>query len=36
MTDFNNSQWAKPDFARAYRDNAEVFVIERRIYELSG
>ncbi len=30
MTDFNNSQWAKPDFARAYRDNAEVFVIERR------
>jgi len=27
---FDNSNWAKAEFAREYRDNAEIYVIERR------
>jgi tRNA (cmo5U34)-methyltransferase len=30
MTTFDESNWAKPDFTREYRDSAEVYVIERR------
>jgi tRNA (cmo5U34)-methyltransferase len=30
MTAFSDSNWAKADFAREYRDGADVFVIERR------
>jgi tRNA (cmo5U34)-methyltransferase len=30
MTAFSDSNWAKADFAREYRDGAEIFVIERR------
>ena len=30
MTQFDKSQWAEGDFAREYRDHAEVYVIERR------
>jgi tRNA (cmo5U34)-methyltransferase len=30
MTDFNESQWAKAEFAREYRDSADVYVVERR------
>lgn len=30
MTTFDDSNWAKPDFTREYRDSAEIYVIERR------
>jgi tRNA (cmo5U34)-methyltransferase len=30
MTAFSNSNWARADFAKEYRDGAEVFVIARR------
>jgi tRNA (cmo5U34)-methyltransferase len=30
MTEFNKSEWAKAEFAREYRDNADVYVMERR------
>jgi len=30
MTDFDESQWAKAEFAREYRDSADVYVVERR------
>ena len=30
MTEFSKSQWAKEEFSREYRDNAEIYVIERR------
>jgi hypothetical protein len=30
MTDFDKTNWAKPKFSRGYRDNAEVFIVERR------
>lgn len=30
MTEFNNSRWAQPDFSREYRDNADIFIVERR------
>jgi len=30
MTDFNNTRWAKPEFSREYRDNADIFIMERR------
>ena len=30
MTEFGKSNWAKPEFSRGYRDNADVFIVERR------
>jgi len=30
MTEFDTSNWAKPEFSRGYRDNADVFIVERR------
>ena len=30
MTDFDKSNWAKPEFSREYVDNADVFIVERR------
>ena len=29
MTEFNKSQWAKNEFTREYRDNADIYVMER-------
>jgi tRNA (cmo5U34)-methyltransferase len=29
MTEFNKSQWAKDEFTREYRDNADIYVMER-------
>lgn len=29
MTEFNNSNWAKPEFASQYRDNADIYITER-------
>jgi tRNA (cmo5U34)-methyltransferase len=30
MADFDESNWAKPEFSRGYVDNADVFIVERR------
>ncbi len=30
MIEFDKSNWAKPEFSRGYRDNADVFILERR------
>ncbi len=30
MTDFDKTNWARPEFSRGYRDNADVFIVERR------
>jgi len=30
MTDFNNTNWSKPEFSRQYRDNADIYIVERR------
>lgn len=30
MTDFNESNWARPDFSRQYIDNADIYIVERR------
>ena len=30
MTDFDNSNWANPEFSRGYVDNADIFIVERR------
>lgn len=30
MTDFNTSNWAKPEFSRGYREHADIFIVERR------
>ena len=30
MTEFNKSNWASAEFSRQYRDNADIFVVERR------
>ncbi len=30
MAEFDKSNWAKPEFSRGYRDNADVFIVERR------
>ena len=30
MTEFNKTAWAKSEFSREYRDNADIYVIERR------
>lgn len=29
MTEFSNSQWAKADFAREYRENADIYIMDR-------
>ncbi|RJQ49078.1 MAG: class I SAM-dependent methyltransferase [Nitrospiraceae bacterium] len=35
MTQFNESQWALPEFSREYRDNADIFIVERkRLFEI--
>lgn len=30
MTGFDKSNWARPEFTQGYRDNADVFIVERR------
>jgi tRNA (cmo5U34)-methyltransferase len=30
MTEFDKSQWMKPEFAQEYRDSADVYIVERR------
>lgn len=30
MTEFNKSQWTKPEFTQQYRDSADVYIVERR------
>jgi len=30
MTEFSRSNWANPEFSRGYRDNADIFIVERR------
>ncbi len=30
MTEFNRSNWARPEFVRQYRDNADIYIVERR------
>ena len=30
MTGFTQSRWAKPDFSQGYRDNADLFIVERQ------
>ncbi len=34
MTTFDDSNWAKPDITRDYRDSAEIYVIEGEKYLL--
>ncbi len=35
MTDFNKTNWANAEFAKQYRDNADIYIIERRrLFEL--
>ncbi len=29
MSEFDKSNWAKPEFSKGYRDNADVFIVER-------
>ncbi|GBE03821.1 bifunctional 3-demethylubiquinone-9 3-methyltransferase/ 2-octaprenyl-6-hydroxy phenol methylase [bacterium BMS3Abin09] len=30
MTDFNNTRWADQEFAKQYRDNANIYIVERQ------
>ncbi len=30
MTNFNESRWAKPEFSKEYRDNADIYIVESR------
>ena len=30
MTEFEKSNWANPEFSQGYRDNADIFIVERR------
>jgi tRNA (cmo5U34)-methyltransferase len=30
MTEFNKSQWAKPEFTQGYRDSADAYIVERK------
>lgn len=30
MTEFNKSNWAKAEFSQEYRDNADIYIVERR------
>lgn len=35
MTDFNNTRWADQEFAKQYRDNANIYIVERqRMFEI--
>lgn len=30
MTEFNESRWANPEFVQQYRDNADIYIVERQ------
>jgi tRNA (cmo5U34)-methyltransferase len=30
MTEFSHTNWANPEFARGYRDSADIFIVDRR------
>jgi len=30
MIEFDNTNWARPDFVQQYRDNADIYIVERR------
>ena len=30
MTEFDKTKWARPDFVQQYRDNADIYIVERR------
>lgn len=30
MTEFNKTNWARPEFSQQYRDNADIYIVERR------
>jgi len=30
MTEFNKTNWSKPEFSQQYRDNADIYIVERR------
>lgn len=30
MTEFNKTNWSKPEFSKQYRDNADIYIVERR------
>ncbi|MEW6600495.1 MAG: methyltransferase domain-containing protein [Nitrospirota bacterium] len=30
MTDFDKTNWARPEFSKQYRDNADIYIVERR------
>jgi tRNA (cmo5U34)-methyltransferase len=30
MTEFNDTNWARPDFVQQYRDNADIYIVERQ------
>jgi ubiquinone/menaquinone biosynthesis C-methylase UbiE len=30
LTEFKRTNWAKPEFSKGYRDNADIFIVERR------
>jgi len=33
--DFNKTNWARPEFSREYRDNADIFIVERgRLFDI--
>jgi tRNA (cmo5U34)-methyltransferase len=35
MTEFDKSQWAKPEFTQEYRDGADIYVVERgKLFEI--
>ncbi|MGA1864573.1 MAG: class I SAM-dependent methyltransferase [bacterium] len=37
MTEFSKSQWVKSDFAREYRENADIYIMDRdRLLEILG
>ena len=37
MTEFNKSNWSRAEFTRQYRDNADIYIVERkRLLEIMG
>lgn len=30
MTEFNKTNWSRPEFSQQYRDNADIYIVERR------
>jgi len=35
MTEFDKTNWARPDFVKQYRDNADIYIVERkRMFEI--